>query len=287
VIDKSPGLTSHDVVVRVRGAIGGGRVGHAGTLDPFATGVLVLCLGTATRVAEWASGFDKRYLAEITLGVETDSYDSTGRVVASNSAPVDRGQVERALTRFIGDIEQRPPAFSAIQIDGRRMYDLARRGTSVVIAPRRITIAQLDLIAWDPPRATIDLTCSKGTYVRSLAHDLGEALGTGGHLSALRRTASGPFAIVEAHALDDAISAIRAGVGGPLLRPLDLAIEHLPRLQLDVEGVEDLSHGRPLKAWRDESANGPEARAYAPDGAFLAIVEWRDDAWWPRKVFLA
>src|SRR5581483_1904093 len=171
VVDKPAGLTSHDVVARVRRAVGGGKVGHAGTLDPFATGVLVVCLGAATRLAEWATAADKRYEAEVTLGVETDTYDLTGTVVETRSvAGLDRAAIEQALTHFVGDVEQRPPPFSAIQVGGRRVYELARRGEAVELAPRRVTIHRLDIVGWEPPRLTLDVTCSKGTYVRSLAH---------------------------------------------------------------------------------------------------------------------
>jgi len=280
VVDKSAGVTSHDVVWRVRRAMGGGKVGHAGTLDPFATGVLVVCLGAATRLAEWAAAADKRYRAEVTLGVETDTYDRAGNVVETRPVEVPREDAEAALARFVGELEQRPPAFSAIQVGGRRLYDMARRGQAVEVAPRRVTIHRLDLIAWEPPRLTLDLTCSKGTYVRSLAHDLGAALGTGAHLSALRRLASGRFAIEDAVELDAAREAIGAGRGAALLQPLERGVVELARLDVDVDELTRLRNGLPIE--RDLDAE--VARVHGPDGALAAVAERRDGQWWPRKV---
>jgi tRNA pseudouridine55 synthase len=285
VVDKPGGLTSHDVVARVRRAAGrGSRVGHAGTLDPMATGVLVLALGVATRLLEWATGHDKRYRAELTLGVETDTYDAEGRVVAERAADVSLAELEGALARLRGPIEQRPPAFSAVQVGGRRLYDLARRGEAVEPPLRRVTVHELTLLDWRPPRATLELLCSKGTYVRSLAHDLGQALGCGAHLSALRRLASGAFEIGDALALEAAVDAIAAGRGTALLRPPELAVEDMPPLRPGAEGVAALRRGQP---WTP-----PEApiwpimlgRAHGPEGELVAIVEWRQGGWWPRKV---
>jgi tRNA pseudouridine55 synthase len=283
VVDKPVRLTSHDVVARVRRAVGGGKVGHAGTLDPFATGVLVICLGAATRLAAWATAADKRYWAELTLGVETDTYDLTGTVVWTRSVTgVDRAAIERALANFVGDVEQRPPAFSAIHVGGRRMYDLVRRGEAVELAPRRVTIHRLDVLGWEPPRLSLDVTCSKGTYVRSLAHDLGAVLGTGAHLSALRRLASGRFGIEMAVQLDEAIEAIETGRGAELLQPLELAVEHLPRLDAEASGVARLRRGQPIE--RADPAVGCTARVHGPDGRLVAIVDRRNGAWWPSRV---
>ena len=276
VIDKPAGISSHDVVFRVRRAAGG-RVGHAGTLDPFATGVLVVCVGKATRLAEWAAGADKRYLAEVELGVETDTYDPTGRVLATRPVGADRAAVEAALAGFRGEIDQRPPMFSAVQVDGQRLYDLARRGRTVEVEARRVNILRLDLVDWQPPRLTLDLTCSKGTYVRSLAHDLGAALETGAHLAALRRLASGDFTVEQAVALDEAVALIQAGQAEAILRPMESGVAELPRVDLDRDR---LRNGLP--------AEGPErsspARVHSPDGGLFAIVDWRDGQWWPRKV---
>ncbi len=283
MVDKPAGLTSHDVVARVRRAVGGGKVGHAGTLDPFATGVLVVCLGAATRLAEWATAADKRYEAEVTLGVETDTYDLTGTVVETRSvAGLDRAAIEQALTHFVGDVEQRPPPFSAIQVGGRRVYELARRGEAVELAPRRVTIHRLDILGWEPPRLTLDVTCSKGTYVRSLAHDLGGALGTGAHVSSLRRLASGRFGVDMAVPLDEAAATIAAGRGAELLQPLEWAVEELPRVDADAGDTARLQRGQPIAG--AGAAVGRTARVHGPDGRLVAIVERREGAWWPSKV---
>lgn len=290
VVDKPSGRTSHEVVATVRRAAGrASKVGHAGTLDPMATGVLVVCLGVATRLAEWATGADKTYRAEVRFGVETDSYDADGTVVAEHPVGLTRAQVEAALAHFVGEIDQRAPAFSAIQVGGRRLYDLARRGEVVDAPVRRVAIRRLDLLDWDRPVATVDLTCSKGTYVRSLAHDLGEALGVGAHLSALRRLASGGFRIEDAVPLDAARDLLSSGRGHELLRRLDLAVADFPRLDPGAAGLADLRQGKP---WRPERHRPPAGspiilgRAHDETGELAAIVEWRENAWWPTKVLI-
>jgi tRNA pseudouridine55 synthase len=282
VIDKPSGLTSHDVVARVRRAVGGGKVGHAGTLDPFATGVLVVALGRATRLVEWATDADKGYRAEVVLGVETDTYDLTGDVVATREVSLDRRALEALLEAFVGEIEQRPPAFSAIQVGGRRLYDLARRGEAVEVAPRRVTIHRLELLDWSPPRLTLDLTCSKGTYVRSLAHDLGEVLGTGAHLSTLRRLASGAFAIEEAIELDEAVARIESGQGESLLKPIELAVDSMVRVETSDDERLRLRQGQPIDGAPEE--DGDLGRVHAPAGQLVAIVQSRGGRWWPHKV---
>jgi tRNA pseudouridine55 synthase len=287
VVDKPGGITSHDAVARVRRA--GGRalkIGHAGTLDPMATGVLVLALGVATRLVEWATDHDKRYRAELTLGVETDTFDAEGRVVAERPVAVSPVDLERALEGLRGEIDQRPPAFSAIQVGGRRLYDLARRGQAVEAPLRRITIRELRLLDYQAPRATIELLCSKGTYVRSLAHDLGRALGCGAHLSALRRLASGAFELADAVGLEAAVAEIAAGRGERLLRPLELAVAELPRLAPGAEGVAALRLGQPWAPPAEPIWPIMLGRAHDPGGELVAIVEWREGAWWPRKVLV-
>lgn len=203
VIDKPGGWTSHDVVARVRRILGERRIGHAGTLDPAAVGVLPLAVGDATRTIEYLAEASKTYLAEITLGVTTDSYDGDGRVTATADASVvTRAQVEAALPAFRGEIEQVPPMYSAIQIGGRRLHELARAGQEIERPARPITIYRLDLVDWSPPAFSLVVDCSKGTYVRSLAHDLGERLGVGAHLSNLVRLRTGPFTLCDAVTLD-------------------------------------------------------------------------------------
>lgn len=284
VVDKPRGWTSHDVVAKLRNASKGAKVGHAGTLDPMATGVLVICFGAAARLAEWATADDKHYLAELTLGVETDTYDADGTVVAERPVSIDRAAVERALAALRGEIDQVPPAYSAIKVAGQRSYDRARRGQDVAAEPRRVTVSRLDLLTFEPPRVELDVLCSKGTYVRSLVHDLGARLGCGAHLSALRRTASGGFALAEAASLDDAVAALCEGRGEALLLPLERAVASLPIVRLHAPLATRLRQGQPIDA-EPALEDGVAARAYGPDERLLAIVDRRDGAWWPRKVF--
>lgn len=287
VVDKPAGLTSHDVVARVR-RISRARVGHAGTLDPFATGVLVLCLGVATRLAEWATEADKRYLAELTLGVETDTLDRDGQVVAERRVKVSREQLARALEPLVGTIAQVPPVYSAIKVGGEPLYRRVRRGESVVVEPRTVTIRSIQLVEWAPPRAAIDVLCSKGTYIRALARDIGESVGCGAHLSALRRLASGALTIEQALPLDDALAQIAAGRGAEALLPMEAAVARFPRIDLDTDGAQSLRNGQPLPSASISAEGSPSmlGRAHDPSGELVAIVEWRDGAWWPRKVLV-
>lgn len=204
VIDKPGGWTSHDVVARVRRILGERRIGHAGTLDPAATGVLPLAVGDATRTIEYLAGASKSYLAEITLGVTTDSYDGDGRVTeVTNASGITRAHVEAALEAFRGEIAQVPPMYSAIQVGGRRLHELARAGVEVERAARPVTIYGLEVTGWCPPSFALFVDCSKGTYVRSLAHDLGARLGVGAYLANLVRLRTGPFTLCDAVRVDD------------------------------------------------------------------------------------
>ena len=199
VIDKPAGWTSHDVVAAVRRIVGERRVGHAGTLDPAAVGVLPVAVGLATRTVEYLASSTKGYRAEITFGVETDSADADGRVVARGDASsLCSADVRELLSSFLGPSMQRPPARSAIKVGGKRLYELARQGIPVEVAERPVTFYRLELLSWIPPVLSIDVECAKGTYIRSLARDLGEAAGTGAYLSHLVRTRSGPFALGDA-----------------------------------------------------------------------------------------
>jgi tRNA pseudouridine55 synthase len=256
----------------------------------MATGVLLVCLGVATRLAEWATGADKTYRAEVRFGVETDSYDADGRVVEErDAAGVTRAEVESALPRFVGEIDQRAPAFSAIQVGGQRLYDLARRGEAVEPPVRRVTIRRLTLIDWQSPVAVVEVECSKGTYVRSIAHDLGDALGVGAHLSGLRRIASGGFRIEDAVSLEDAVELISSGRGEEVLRPLDLAVVDFPRLDPGEQALADLRMGRPWRPESDEPSDRSSimlGRVHDGAGELAAIVERREDGWWPTKVLV-
>jgi len=198
VVDKPVGLTSHEVVQIIRRGTNIRRAGHTGTLDPRASGVLVILLGPAVRLSEYVSASDKRYQAVLQLGTTTDTYDADGRVLTTNPVEISEQQFETALQSFIGEIEQVPPPYSAVKIKGRKAYEMAREGEEVDLQPRRITVYSLELLEWAPPEAVIDVYCSSGTYIRSLANDLGKMLGCGAHLVGLRRTKSGRFTLRDA-----------------------------------------------------------------------------------------
>ncbi len=290
VVDKPAGLTSFQVVQAVRRASGERRVGHAGTLDPMATGVLVVCLGSATRVIDEIQDSAKGYRAEVTFGVSTDTYDAEGKTVGeSDASHLTADQLEAALAQFRGEIDQVPPMFSALHHEGERLYELARRGEEVDRASRRLTIHRLDLIAFDSPRATIEMEVSKGTYVRSLAHDLGIALGVGAHLSALRRTAVGRFTEAGAHKLDTITAAFSEGWWPSLLFTLDHALLHLPAVIVAAEGEADMRHGRGFTGPEPLTGLDLPARVYNRDGGFVGLAAWDPIAlrWLPERVFPA
>jgi tRNA pseudouridine55 synthase len=288
-INKPAGMTSHAVVQRVRQLTGQRKAGHSGTLDPLATGVLLVCLGQATRVAEYLMQGQKTYRATVRLGIATATYDAEGAVTRQTPEfAVSESQITAALTALRRTTSQRPPPYSAVRQDGRRLYQLARRGIAVEAAPRAVSIEALDLVAWQPPDLTIELRCSPGTYVRSLAHDLGEMLGVGGHLTVLERRRSGCWSVDEAITLEALQAAVEAGQWMHLLHPLDAALQHLPRLDLADDLITRLTFGQQVKV-----AGAPEAdlvRVYAPDGALRALAQPSDQqpGWWqPTKVFIA
>lgn len=283
VIDKPGGWTSHDVVARVRGLTRIRQIGHAGTLDPMATGVLVLCVGKATRLLEYLTGQPKTYQAAVTLGVATDTHDAEGEVTAVCPVPeLAADDLQEALAHFRGDIMQIPPAYSAIKRDGVASYKRARRGEAVQLEPRPVTFYELEPLAFDGATLQLAATCSAGTYIRSLAHDLGAALGCGAHLSALRRTSVGRFTLEQSTTLDALAAA--AGQWTQLLLPPDSAVAHLPAVTLAPSSAVQLLHGRSVPA-QAGATEGP-ARAYDVAGNLLAIIGYRPDqqAWKPLKV---
>jgi tRNA pseudouridine55 synthase len=301
-LDKPQGPTSHDVVDRVRELTGVRRVGHAGTLDPMATGVLLVCIGKATRVSEYLVAGQKVYRARVRLGIATDTYDAEGQVVPSVDPSVDpveigRDEVEAALARFRGTIEQVPPMYSALKREGKPLHKLARQGVEVKREPRRIVISRLELIEWEPPECTLEVTCSPGTYVRALAHDLGQALGCGAHLTGLARLASGGFRLEDAVALDTFARAAEKGRWPEFLHPIDAALAHFPALHLDADTARRLCSGQAIVAPSAPAGHPPRAaggieegtlaRVYGPDGVFLALAAF-DPATGtcrPHKVF--
>jgi tRNA pseudouridine55 synthase len=286
VVNKPQGWTSHDVVARVRRLTHQKRVGHAGTLDPMATGVLLVCLGRATRVAEYLMASDKTYRAVMRLGVETDTYDAEGQVVATRPVDVDESALRGALQKFVGEIDQVPPMYSALKRKGKPLYKLARQGVEVERVARRVTIHDITLREFMSPDVTIDVRCSPGTYIRSLAHDVGAALrgACGAHLTALTRLASGSFTLDDAVRLED-LTGLEDLSG--LLRPLDAALQALPAVTLDAEAARRIVMGQAIPSSGVEAlGRGSLHRAYDVNGALLAIVTCDSAAqvWRPKKV---
>jgi tRNA pseudouridine55 synthase len=286
-VDKPVGPTSHDVVVRVRRGTGERRVGHAGTLDPIAGGVLVLALGRATRLLEYLTGADKAYHALVTLGVETDTYDAEGTIVAECAIPHDltRERVERVLDDFRGRIRQVPPIYSAVKIAGKPAHKRARAGEAVELEPRAVHIYELDLVGFRPPELELAMRCSSGTYVRSLIHDVGRALGCGAIMSGLTRTAVDGFHLEEAVGWDDLRRAFELGAWRDYMLPADRALGGSAQVHLDADGVRRVEHGMHIPADSPIEALG---RAYAPDGRFVAVLSGDPAAgvWHPKKVFV-
>lgn len=246
VIDKPEGLTSFDVVARARRRFGTRRIGHTGTLDPMATGVLPLCVGEATRIAQFLTCDDKAYEAELALGASTDTQDRTGQIIATAPVPsLGKADLERALDAFRGEIDQVPPMFSAIRVNGERLHTLARRGESIERPARRVTIHGLDLLEHDGARLRLRIACSKGTYVRALVHDLGESLGCHAHLTALRRLRAGHFAIEDATPLATLDSLTDEALAERLISERD-ALATQPEILLDEATARRVRHGQKL-----------------------------------------
>jgi tRNA pseudouridine55 synthase len=284
VVDKPVGLTSHDVVQIIRKGTGIRRAGHTGTLDPRASGVLVVLIGPAVRLSEYVSASDKRYQATIRLGQSTSTYDTEGEV---SGEPVDITKLteeafEELLQGFIGEIQQVPPAYSAIKIQGKKAYERARNGEEVEMEPRTINVYSLELLEWAPPETVIDVFCSSGTYVRSLANDLGENLGVGAHLVGLRRTKSGRFTLRDAVSLRRLRETFATGEWAQFLIPAAEALGDWPAVEMSDDEVEKVRHGHRIPA--SEGSNG-WARAITEQGDLVALVEHMEGEWQPRKVF--
>lgn len=286
VVDKPAGPTSHDVVKLVRRGTEVEKVGHTGTLDPGATGVLVLCLGKATRLSEFLTGSDKIYQATVRFGQSTTTYDIQGEVVENSGRAPELAEIEEAAKEFRGEIEQVPPAFSAVRVGGKRAYDLARGGQMPELEARTVVIHRLELLAYQAPDLQIEVECSAGTYLRSLAHDLGQTLGTGAHLTQLRRTAAGAFSLEEAISFAELEAALADGSWRQMLTPPAAGLVHLRAVALTEEGLTRVRHGRMLTA--DGGDADGLARALARDGQLVAILEAAEEgrAWHPKKVLL-
>ena len=291
LLDKPSGPTSHDLVNLIRRGTGIRRVGHTGTLDPLASGLLIVLVGAATRLSEYLVGADKRYHAVVRFGSATDTYDAQGRVTRESPVTFDAAELRSALQPLRGEIQQTPPQFSALKLKGRPAYARARAGEEVSLTPRRVTIYSLELLQWSPPFAALDVHCSSGTYIRSLANDLGLALASAAHLVELRRTQTGPFAIGQAISPDQLRSAFADGLWAGLLRPAAEALPDMPALWVTPAEAQMLARGMRVErsgVSADSTTPGQLARAVTLDGQLAAIVEWLDSAqaYQPRKVFL-
>jgi tRNA pseudouridine55 synthase len=278
-IDKPPHLTSHDVVNHIRRLSGIRRVGHAGTLDPLATGVLLLCLGPATRFIEYLVGHQKRYLATVRLGQETTTYDSEGPVVAERPVNLTVAEIEAALTHFQGKISQLPPMYSAVKKQGQPLYKLARQGVETERPSRQVTIDNIEILQWQPPALYLDISCSAGTYIRSIAHDLGQLLGCGGHISALRRTAVGDFDLATAVPLAELTTATLS----QQLLPQDTAVKHLPRLDLTEAEAIRLHQGQSVARQLGQPV-APLVRVYTDQNGFIGIARAHLANWQAHKM---
>jgi tRNA pseudouridine55 synthase len=289
-INKPPGITSFGIIARIKRLSGERHAGHAGTLDPDATGVLPVCLGRGTRIVEFLMDTTKTYRAEVELGITTDTYDASGRITGcSDSSKIDRSQMESALAAFRGNIRQVPPMYSAVKHRGQPLYKLARAGIEVELKSRPVKIHRLELTEWQPPAATLEIECSKGTYIRSLAHDLGQSLGCGAHLKGLVRTRCGTFDIDKAVSMPQLEEAFRYGYWEHFVYPIDSVLLHLNAIVVDDTGKEAIQNGSPLPVeYENGGARQEYCRAYSQDGRFLAILRRVPDkgVWHPKIVLI-
>ena len=282
LIDKAEGWTSSDVVIKLKGVLRERRVGHSGTLDPMATGLLAVFVGRATRAVEFAEAHDKRYTAGLRLGVTTDTQDVTGSVLRSCQANVAEDELKAVLTRFTGELEQIPPMYSAIKINGQKLYDIARRGGEVERRPRHITVSGISVVGRSGNDFVLDISCSKGTYIRTLCNDIGDALGCGGCMSSLRRTAAGDFSVSQAYTIDEVVAAAAAGEAGKLLLPTDSMFAALPRCTAGAQDERRIKNGNEIKT--PALADG-DYRVYSDSGEFLMLGRAENGRMRPIKSF--
>ena len=267
LIDKEPGWTSNDVVVKLKGVLHERRIGHSGTLDPMATGLLVVFVGRATRAVPFAEHDSKRYLASLRLGVTTDTQDTTGNILQTRSVDMDEERLREILPRFLGEQTHIPPMYSAIRVNGRRLYDIARKGGEVERAPRPITIHELTLLGREGEDYLLNVRCSKGTYIRTLCHDIGEAAGCGGCMSALRRTEAGAFSVSDAVTIGEAQRLSDEGRIADRLLPVDSLFAAYPAC------CADASDERKIRCGTEYPTDLPdgEYRVYNGAGSFLML----------------
>jgi tRNA pseudouridine55 synthase len=302
-VNKPQGKTSYSMVALVKRLSGERRVGHAGTLDPLASGVLPICLGQGARAVEFLAEVTKVYRAQIELGVVTDTYDAEGTVTErKDPSEVSREQVTSALNLFLGRIQQVPPMYSAVKHQGKPLYKLARSGVQVERASRPVEVHRLELLDWQPPVVTVEVECGKGTYIRSLAHDLGQVLGCGATLKSLIRTRYGPFTVEESVSFPELEEAFRHGHWQPLLYPVDTALLHYQAVAVDDATGLAIKNGKHIVLEKAKSQDVPHTetgseaavedvnrcRAYTQDGYLLAVLRYEPEkgCWHPEKVFI-
>lgn len=273
LVDKPCGWTSHDVVGKLRGILRERRIGHSGTLDPMATGLLVVFAGRATRAVEFAEADSKEYIAGLRLGVSTDTQDTTGNVLNTCETLPSKDELIAAANGFLGEISQIPPMYSAIKINGKKLYELARRGEIVERSPRKVTISKLELLGEDKCDYILDIHCSKGTYIRTLCSDIGDKLGCGGCMSSLRRIKAGVFSITQAHTMEQIQAAADLGELDGIIIPVDTLFTDKPKLTVNEFEEKKLRNGNTIKT---KSADGTY-RVYSESGEFLLLAEVKDN----------
>jgi tRNA pseudouridine55 synthase len=287
-VNKPEGKTSFAVVASLRRLTGERRVGHAGTLDPFATGVLPVCFGRGTRIVQFLMNARKTYLAEVELGVATDTFDGEGKITQRcDVAAISQAQIEQVLQRYHGLIEQVPPVYSALKQNGKRCYELARAGVPVAMKARTVEIKRISLLGWERPYLKIEVECSKGTYIRSLADDIGKALGCGGHLKSLVRLQYGHYRLEDSVTLSQIETAVREGMLQDIIYPVDSPLYDWPALIVSAEEEMAIRHGRVIPAHKDAVTDKGYCRTYTQSGDFLAVLQYQSESreWHPEAVF--
>lgn len=273
IIDKPQGRTSHDMVYEVRRLTGIKKVGHTGTLDPMATGVLPVCVGCATKVADMLTLSDKRYIAQMVLGKTTDTQDAEGKMLSECEVNCSASEIAEAIAGFVGEIEQIPPMYSAIKQNGKKLYELARAGIEVERKSRVVTVNSIDILEIDGACVKIDVSCSKGTYIRTLCHDIGKKLGTGAYMDSLRRTATGPFDIKDSFTLDELYEMKDKGRLFEAVIEVDRMFLQYPSLTLNEKQVRSVTNGVRMSY---RGTEGQIYRVYGEDGAFLCVSQITD-----------
>ena len=292
IVNKETGFTSHDVVAKLRGICGQKKIGHTGTLDPAATGVLPVCLGSGTKLCDMLTDRDKEYVAELLLGVETDTQDTTGSVLRESPVTVTEEEVSRACLSFLGDYDQIPPMYSALKVDGKKLYELARAGKEVERKARRVRILELEILEMRLPVVKLRVVCSKGTYIRTLCSDIGQKLGCGGAMQSLQSTKAGRFRLEDALTLGDLQQLKDSGELERVVQPVDSLFEETPALRVTAEAARLLENGNALFPAQFAETVTPEperwVRVYRPDGRFAGIYAYEEQKRWyrPVKMFL-